>query len=286
MPRVNGHPRNEKSTYRPSAVAVLLILCALALILVFTSGAASWISDNILLPVGSFLGIAKRQDPRDSLLAQEGGATPSPDANERQILLPEQLQYYLQMGYYSDRTSADIQAKFIQSIGGAGYVYYDGSKYRVFAACYRDQTSAEKVQEQIRADGYDSATYIIQTDAVKIRYSYPESMDGDGLNLSNLACELGNEAMDIILEIDKQNLDAIGANAQLADLILKIDTQLAAIAEYMEFDAIYEYLGSCKALLSTFCETSGTLSKVEYSTNLKHVQISISIMYHQFVTEL
>jgi len=263
----------------------LLILCGLALLFLFTSGAATWVSDHILLPVGSFLGLTASPDPRDLLSAQEDGGEPTPDASERLILFPEQLHYYLQMGYYSDRTSADIQAKFIQSIGGAGYVYYDGEKYRVFAACYADQRSAEKVQEQIRADGYDSATYILQTDAVKIRYAYPEDYDTEW-NLSNLVCELPGEVLAIILETDRQNLDPIQANAQLNELILKIDAQRTAIAEYPEFESIHEYLGACKTFLSTFEQSGGTLTKAEYSANLKHVQISISILYHDTVMDL
>ena len=284
MPRVKAN-RSEKQSYRSSTVAILLIICALGLVLVFTTGAASWVSDHVLLPIGAFFGMNRTPNPEVALETQDA-TSPSPDANERQILLPEQLQYYLQMGNYSDRTSADIQAKFIRSIGGAGYVYYDGAQYRVFAACYRDQQSAEKVQEQIRTDGYDSASYIIQTDAVNIRFTDAEEKGAESLNISNLACELASEVLEIIFEYDKQTIDAIGANTQIVDLILKIDTQLAELGAYTEFDAVCAYLDASKTFLSTFCETSGTLSKAEYSAALKHAQISISILYHETIMEL
>ena len=280
-----SHSGSEKSAYRPKAVWAVLLLFALALLMLFTSGAAGWISDHILLPLGSLLGLTPRLDPRDALEAQDG-IGPGPDEGERYILLPEQLQYYLQMGYYSDRTSADIQAKFIQSIGGAGYVYYDGGKYRVFAACYNDQVSAGKVQEQVRADGYESTSYILQTDAVKIRYAIPEDMDGNELSLTTLVCELGDEVLDIILEIDRQNLEKTEASAQLSGLTEKIDTLLNVIAEYPEFEPLNAYLGACKTALSTFEQISDTLSTAEYSAALKHVQIGICILYHETVMEL
>lgn len=54
----------------------------------------------------------------------------------------------------------------MRSKGAGGYVYSDGSVYRVLASCYHSESEARTVKERLISEGTDCAIYAMATPTV------------------------------------------------------------------------------------------------------------------------
>lgn len=132
------------------------------------------------------------------------------------VSLPKETLYMLQMGVYSIRENCDEQSALLKSLGAAGYIYDDNGSYRVIAAAYNCEDSANEVSRRLVEQGYDNTVY-------------------------RLSCS----GTDLLITADKQRLEGISRAFDFINVLLdKADS--AAI----DFDSEERSIEYEKTLLS------------------------------------
>ena len=160
--------RRRRDRYRPrkgGPLSAYLLIGGTAALLAYLFS-ASEIGGRI---AGEWLApaLARASDADTGAKNTPVAPSPSPTVPERvavetEIVMPAVAYYALQIGVYTSRDNADKQSAELKRIGAAGYVREDGGRYRVLAAAYPDRESMEKVASQLRAEGIESAEYLIE----------------------------------------------------------------------------------------------------------------------------
>ncbi|MCL2670583.1 MAG: SPOR domain-containing protein [Clostridiales bacterium] len=265
------------------ALLVLLLGCAVLVLFIVSSDAAAWISVHIVAPVQGFFGIGAKADlPAEPVFSQNTPEPAGTAAPELVVTLAARMQYCLQMGYYNDAVSANIQASSLKAMGGAGYVYFDGQKYRVFAAAYGDLASADKVISQIQADGYEAATYLLQTNAAELTASGADTSLGDLADCGGLS----ERVLTLSYAFDKREKDQGAILSALAQLQTELTADYAAAARYAELQPLASYLSFCNTELASLTARGAGLGYTEFSAALKYLQLSFAVAYHGAIADI
>lgn len=154
-----------------------LLMLGLAVYLITASAAGRWLSEKVMAPAFSALSELPlfTGGGLDSLESQ--AAEPSGDALSVSLSsgggsftstldVPSISCFALQMGAFSSKDNADRLSEEIRGKGAGGYVYSDGSVYRVLASCYQSEGEARTVKERLISEGADCAVYAMAAPAV------------------------------------------------------------------------------------------------------------------------
>lgn len=103
------------------------------------------------------VGVIGRMKSADSVIHETVApptATPVTSAwdrsvQTREIVLEETVWHAVQTGIFSAREAAEAKAGAYTDRGAPGYVWQDGSKYRVFIACYGREDDASAVRSRL-----------------------------------------------------------------------------------------------------------------------------------------
>lgn len=166
-------PRKKK---RYANLIIVMIILGIAAYLISAGAAGNWLADNVIDPIfnngianaatatasQSTIGSAKTLPPSplvsptdtdtDSTLAPSG-------TSEDEITAQEITLYTLQAGAFSDKANADTTANTIKAQGGAGFVDYDSSLYKVLIAAYTDEKDANDVIASLKTQGIDATVF-------------------------------------------------------------------------------------------------------------------------------
>ena len=182
----NSRAGSKRTNGIVTAIVIILSLALIAGIIVL-SPLGKILLDKVIIPITACFSEPKEDKAIVSALQQQDekidAATPSPKPTEkaREVISIEETPFYiLQMGAFTDETTARTHADDIRRLGAAGVVYAEGSVYRVFAAAYTDENSLMKVQAQVRNDGFEATPYIVEKRALKI------TADGDASAVSTI----------------------------------------------------------------------------------------------------
>ena len=212
-------------------------------------------------------------------------AQPKPSETVHDALMIDEIPFYiLQMGVYTDKSNADEHAEAIRRFGAGGYVYQDGSLFRVFAAAYLDENSLSKVQSQVRSDGFEATPYITEKKGLKL------TLDGNREAVSivrssvQLLGEIPSEACSLSLAYDKRELDESGILSALQKLTQKIDEQRESLNRVGTESTVpvRELLKKYRENISTFLSEHDTINTENLSGDFKHLQLSLIIDYILF----
>lgn len=292
--------RNASSTQTSVvSVIVFLIACAIVITIVCTSSAADWLVERVISPVitairgdessdESVVSALRRQEETTS----EATAMPAPTpvTTVRETVLERNSYYILQMGCYETLSPAESQALSIRSMGAAGYVYYDGTLYRVFAAGYQNADDLTRVQDQIRSDGFDNTAYMIHTQETHV------TMEGVEETLSSVAtiCDwlsaFPETLSEFALEFDRDSLTSKDADKQIDLWIEDAKEMVTAATTATELtDDLAPILAAAQdylSYLSTIDVSDDTMSPVILSANVKYLQLQTIVRYYELTEQL
>lgn len=283
----------EKKNGNPIVTAFVVIASiGLMALIIYLSPLGDLLKKHIIEPVASAIQFSGPDERiADALKSQEGAtatayASPSdtPAAEKSRLTVQEIPFYILQMGAYFDKESADEHADQLRTMGAGGFVLEDGSVFRVLAAAYLDEESLMQVQTQVRADGYEATPYITGKDTVTI------TLEGDPEALKKakeaiaLLSEVPSELSSMSLLFDRKQISTDHAFDQLEKMSEQAQSILDSFASVKNnslqpiLTVVQEYRNS----ISTFIKERDTISILEISGALKHLQISTITDYIRF----
>ncbi|MDL2289288.1 SPOR domain-containing protein [Clostridia bacterium OttesenSCG-928-F22] len=150
---------SRTSRYAKVILAVVLIGGAMYFL---TAGAAGkWVADNIVTPIISLF----EPSPSGTIAPTP---SPSPSASskaqtEENVKIDGRVCYMVQAGVFLNKENAMTAASEVRTLGGAGYVYEDDTRYRVLAAAYGAEQDAKAVIANIaQAHAIETAVFKLE----------------------------------------------------------------------------------------------------------------------------
>lgn len=155
----------------------VLLMLGLAVYLITASAAGKWLSEKVMAPAFSALselplftggGLDSLENEASEPSGDALSVSLSSDSSSFTSTLdvPSISCFALQMGVFSSKDNADKLSEEMHSKGAGGYVYSDGSVYRVLASCYQSESEARTVKERLISEGTDCAIYAMATPTV------------------------------------------------------------------------------------------------------------------------
>jgi hypothetical protein len=282
-------PPRKRIRYANWIIAAIIL--GIAAYFIGAGAAGGWLAKNVIEPVfGKGSSSAASPEPTPSPTATvQSTTTQSATASgrvEETITAGEISLYTLQVGAFEDESNAQASAQTIAGLGGAGYVAYDGSLYRVLVAGYLNESDAKSVQSTLETQSVSSTVFLLksgtlefkigatsaQVQAIKACFAaVPEAVQ----RMQQIAFDADRgEAVDDDIKTLAADMTAV-YNA-LEAVISPDDSAIASLAAYM----------------SDFCEklnnipASGDVSAVEFSAKLKYNLIDIVVDYSAFLKAL
>ena len=290
--RTNSHAytvRMKKKNMAATVVVVLLSIILLAGIIVL-SPIGDYLMEHAIQPA---LSAFQKSDQKDTSIVsalknQEQTAsalplsTPKATPVENRLNVVELPFYILQMGAFTEQDEAQAHAEKIRAMGAAGMVYQDGAVYRVFAAAYRDQSSLEKVQSQVRIDGFEATPFITDQNSVHIILKGDQDAVKSTEDAILLLSKIPEELCDLSLALDKSEIDGDQLAQSLKELLKEIDQTIKAF-DNMQQDSVTilrTVFEKYQNRVSTFLKEHDTISKMN-AGDFKLLQIECIIDYIQ-----
>lgn len=262
--------------------AVIALVFGAALYLIFGTGVLKRVKDNWSL---SLLDRILGKGSPSPTLSSEGPAspvpTPAPTGETAEIKLPAIEIYMLQTGVFESRESAREKAESLRAMGAAGYVYDDSGSFRLIAAAYSDEASAQSVRDRLIAEGVECGIYKVTGKEVGlIVTASPERLlpirTAFGL-VSDISAQLDELAIDF-------DANARGTDHGLA-VLTEIQTNIASAALGLkgmtEQNAMLEKLSVCLNDMSSLVSEAASRSstRAEFSSSLKTLRIRAALLY-------
>lgn len=282
--------RTAKRSSVGTAIAVLLTVALIAAIIAL-SPIGEFLSDHLWKPFASSCAEHGKSDSDivSALKNQEQTATsqpsvlPTQEPIQNSFSILETPYYILQMGAFTEQSDAESHAAKLRAIGAGGFVFSDGSVYRVFAAAYCDEQSLMKVQSHVRKDGFEASPYITERNSVHITLKGDPSAVKMTEDAVSLLSEIPNKLSSLSLELDQNIIDGINLRDALKEIISTIDAVKNASQGIKgeTIDPILSVLVKYENRISTFLQEHDTISRMN-AGEFKHLQIECIIDYIQF----
>lgn len=292
--RMTTPPPKRKRKY--ANVILVLIIIAITIYLVSAGAAGKWLAENVIDPVFNG-GKTNAGAPTNT----PGAASPAVSGNtinpvslpevsgtraQQNVTAGEITLFTLQTGAYSEQSNAQTAAGDIVARGGAGYIAYDGSLYRVLVAGYLKQSDADNVKTSLEGEGVAAKIYNLKSGALSFSIEAEQSQINAIKGCFDVVPQTVQTLQQIIFDSDKgQNVDA--AVAALKQNVKQVsDTFSQTVSsELAVIKSLQTYMGK-------FCETinnipsSSSVSSVEFYSKLKYTLISIVVDYSAFLGQL
>ena len=273
--------RTGRKTGNGGRALLLILILAGAVYLVSISAVGEWMTKHVAEPVTALFTQHKTNEkPTSSDEAKPVSATAT-----GRIELPALECFLLQSGAFSDEENAQVQAREIASMGGAGYVWQDGDRYRVIVSGYSSDREARDVKDALSRQGLECSVHEL---------SSPGTFD--------VAVTAGTDTT--VSSLQTVLFTILSANDDLLDMQKSFDAgQMTAEEGARAAYEIYTALDSCRkdstslpksisGMFDEICASvkdlseSGDLSETEFSAKLKNVQVGIACRFTETVGSL
>ncbi len=274
---------------------IVIIILGIAAYLIGAGAAGSWIADNIIDPVFNN-GVSSAATPTNSVVtdtvspSETMGVVDLPGASgiraEEEITAQEVALYALQTGAYSDESNAKSAASALQSQGGAGYIAYDGSLYRVLIAGYISSDDANEVKTSLKQQSIDATIFNLKSGSLKFKIGAEQNQIAAVKACFDIVPKTVSELQQIVFDADK------GSNVEQAISDLKQNVATAAGNFESAVTSEESSMRSLRSYMQKFSSTINGLpasvssSAAEFSSDLKYSLIQIVVDYSSFLNEL
>ncbi len=280
---------------RFSSLIIVAVILGITAYFVGAGAAGGWLAENVINPVFNS-GTGKAEEPSPSMTTAVSPAstvetsnlteTPASAQTEEQITAQSITLYTLQVGAFSDEANAQQAAKEVIGRGGAGFVAYDGSLYRVLVAGYTSENDAKSVKADLESQGISTTVFKLESGALEFKIGAEKQQIDAIKGCFDVVPATVSELQQIIYASDKgekvdDRVTALKAGAA------EVTTSLKAIVSTES-----EAMSNLVAFMDSFCELLGSIHKssdvssVAFSAELKYNLISVVVDYSTFFKEL
>jgi len=277
-------------------VLLALVLAGVVIYFISASAVGTWIAKNWLAPAFSYIdtflkniteekpAVNKEHQQEPSMQSEtEPLGQPSSAAFAEEIIFPGMTCYALQMGVYTERENANLQAEQLQMRGAGGYVLEDAGRYRVLAAAYTEKESLTAVREQLKAENMESAAYVFSTNDTAMRVNASrEQLDGIKEAIQALYT-LQQKMAEETLRFDKQQLTPQQGKEIAKELLNTLQTaqdRFFSLGEQEDpvMRAIFECFKTCTSVLENL-NNANSETTVDFSSKMKYTHLNIVDAY-------
>lgn len=262
--------------------ALLLILLLFgAVYIVSISAAGSWMSKHVVEPVVAMF----TQQKKSGETAPSSDAQPVSLTTTGRIELPAFECFLLQSGAFSDEENAAEQARAIASLGGAGYVWEDGGRYRVIVSGYATEKEARDVKNALSAQGLECSVHEVHS-AGEYDVAVTAGTDMTVTSLQTVLYAIlsaHDDLLDVQTAFDAGNMttkDAAKAAYEIYTELENCKKESSALPKNIS-DMLDDICASVKDL-----SESENLPSSEFSAKLKNTQVKIACRFTETVNEL
>ena len=194
--------------------------------------------------------------------------------------------YFVEIRSFVTYNEANNLATTIQSMGGAGYVYYDGY-YHVLAAYYPNEKDAKKVCENLKSE-YDSAeVYTLTTDKFLKSNSLTTQENNTITEMINTNLTLIEQLYSNIIAYDTSSINEsqllINLENLKTDYKNKYDNYLSYFKQNDKFSKSIKYLNK---ILNSTENFKSICSDQQISYKIKYELIKIVINHSSFLASV
>lgn len=275
--------RRVRSTRRNPPLAGSLFCAALLVAsivyLIGVSSAGTWVAQNVVAPVFQTLGVvrADAQETEAPSVATAAGQQTSATVTKT-LKLPKMAYYALQMGVYSSLDNASKQAASLQTLGAGGYIYADGDKYRVFAACYQNRESIKEVRARLSEEGMESASYAMEQAASEWVVTATEPQIAALAALLDQLSEIGERLYAAVYAFDKEGKAVAEGKAEIGEITDKLGAARDSLAVFSVTEtgasgSLLACAGTILTELRKLTEFAGE-DRIAFSAALKYAHIA------------
>lgn len=198
-------------------------------VVVFVSIAAitgKLISDSIMpyiIDVDSYQPVEGEEQPTDPSVAAPDDGNDEETGSDSQVksvnIEVQNQEYYLvQMGVYQTEQNAQTSAESVSTLGGAGYVRENLGKYYVYAMCYSNQSDAEQVVEQLKAQGFTGLVSSVSHQGLKMTVKGSDEKVSEIKATFERIPELLSQIESLAFSYDKGEIDITTAKTELQSI--------------------------------------------------------------------
>jgi len=290
LPRHQPPKKNRHST-----LIIVAVLLGITAYFVGAGAAGGWLAENVIQPVfNSGVGSAATPTPAGSdanVSAPAASATAESPAvsgthSEEKITAQSVTLYALQVGAFSDESNAKKIAQEVKGRGGAGFISYDGSLYRVLLAGYTSENNAKSVKAELENQDISTTIFKLDSGALEFKIGAEKQQIEAVKACFNIVPDIVSELQQIIYDADRGNNvnDRITALKAKADEV-NANLKAAVSAESASMASLIQYMDSLCDKLGNIPK-SNDISGVEFSSELKYNLISVVVDYAAFFKKL
>ncbi len=284
--------RKRKNSPGPGRALGALIMVGLIIYLFTASAAGKWLAEEVMAPAFGALSELPvfNSDSMDRLEQESSASEESLEVSlsggissvSENVELPAISCFALQMGAFSSEENASSLSASLKERGAGGYVYDDGSMYRVLASGYNSEAEARSVKERLISEGSDCTVYDISAPAVT--FSITAGKD-DIQSIKDAFCALYDAQTALCaacIEFDENSMSPSEGAALVKDIQAELSSSCESLYKYAESSSAMSVLAdccdSCIASLTSLADGNYAASP-EFSSAMKHSLLEISDSY-------
>jgi uncharacterized protein YaaQ len=287
-------PKKRKGKF--TNLLIVIVILGIAAYFIGAGAAGSWLADNVINPIFNSGSANAATAASSAVKTTQPGISSSPTNSvspgtsgtrvEEEITAEEISLYALQTGAYSDKANGETAAGNIKSLGGAGYVAYDGGLYKVLVAGYTDESDANDVKTSLKSQGVDATLFNLKSGSLTFKIGAEKEQIDAIKECFDAVPDTVETLQEIIFNADKgQNVDADITSLKEKVSKASDDFSSAVSTDETAVQSIRDYM-------NTFCETvnglpsSTSITSMEFSSGLKYALIQIVVDYSAFLSKL
>lgn len=202
------------------------------------------------------------------------------------FLQPKQTEmlefYFIEIDKFQTYQNALNLSQEINSVGGAGYIYFDG-KYHVLASFYSDYDNAETVLESLKNDYPSSNILTISTKPYSLKSNLKSIQNSAVENVINKSEDLVIQVEQLSNKYDRDEVTLSSLQLQLKNLYddfhSSYDNFMTQFKTNSKYNVAKDHLSKMQKSISTLSNESGLTT-----ANLRYELVSFVINRCQFLS--
>ena len=288
--------RRRRAANGAGKTIAALVAAAAVIYVVSASAVGTWLAQNVMAPAFAAVEtalIGKKDQNQQSGNQGDGqlvvnAGTSAGQQQTKQMELPGLTCYLLQMGVYSKRSNAEVQAETIRSRGAGGYILEDEGRYRVIASGYDTEESLASVREQLEQEGFETAGYTLTTAGAAFQVTAGTEQLEDIEQAFQTLKTVQKSLSELAIAFDRDTMSANEGRIKAEEVLSELrsaSARLDAIGESAVLDPMRDCYADCIAALEELC-ANDTESFVDFSAEIKYTQLQVTNDYVTLVEAL
>ncbi len=173
--------------------------------------------------------------------------------------------YFVEVSSFLNYSQASVLASEIQSKGGAGYIYYDGT-YHVLVFYYAIKNDAKMVAENLSNSYAASRVYTLETKKFTNISNFTKEENSMIKDMINYNITTINSLYKAIISYDKEEISSSAFNVYLHDIASNYNSKLKEFNVYQNLQNYSKYLNKINDTFSSIISANeeGNSAKIKY----------------------